>query len=194
MKGFLVLLFIFNASLFAMSDEQKEKRKSCSPDRTRSQVITHHRKSSSISRMLATLHLKTDEAIASSNTVKALVTDRRSIEVLPQVQESPKRNRPILKSGSRNLLQRAKDNNKENFANTLILAFEEIKKIEALDDEHSRQCRQFINTARYFYIQFLSLELSTHLPWIETLADEEIKPVREEFDKKMALLKESQKK
>lgn len=180
------MLYLWFAN--AMDNESASKRLSCSPAR-KSQLKQHKRSHSISDKVLAVLHLKTEE-IETTPTVAALVTDRRSVYAPVEAPQSPK----IIRADSRNFVQRAKDNNRKISSDSLKLASEEIEKIEAPDDEHSKKCKQHINTAHYFYKQFLSFELSNNLAWAERFADDEIKPVQAAFDKKIALLKEAQNK
>lgn len=174
-----IMLYAFGAH--AMNDEKKSRRKSCSPGRIVSRVLKHSRRNSLTDKVLMKLNLKTDEASSSSNTVKALVTERRANES------------HSAKSDSRNYSARARENNRNNFVKSLLLSYDSIKKIEARDDDHFKKYKSNINLARYYYRAWISAETPGYLPWIEKLADEEIEPAREAFENKMASLKEAQK-
>jgi hypothetical protein len=98
-----------------------------------------------------------------------------------------------VKSDSRNLISRAGENNRNNFAKMVMLAYEAIRNIKAVDDDAYKQYKSNIKYARYYYISWISLDPTNH-NWVTKMADDELKPVQEEFDKKLASFENAQKK
>lgn len=195
MKSFMIIFFMLN-SFFAnaMNDPKKERRKSCSPSRMQTLLSKHKRRSSLGDKVLISLHLKTDEIKESSNTVDALVTNRRAPEQNAQQEVRKKSAINLKKSDSRNLIDRAGENNRNNFTQMTMLAYEAIKNIKAADDEATKQYKSRIKYARYYYISWMASEIKEY-SWLIRMADQELKPIEEEFDKRMTFLKsESQKK
>ena len=141
----------------------------------------------------------TDEA--KSELAVAMVSDQSSpaSHYSAREKESPKKSKisaKIAKSDPWNSSPRKLENNKNSYAKALLLAYAALKKIKTIDDAHGiMECQQYINNVRFFYIQFMQVELSYIYPqWIERAADDEIKPLQEELDTKIAALKETQNK
>ena len=176
-----------------MTDEKKEKRKSYSPGRMAH--LLKHKKSDSLSdrmdRVLVTLHLKTEDE-SSENTVEAIATSRRSVYL--QTKESPKKSNILEQSAnfsSRNFSARAIENNKKEFARSVLLAHDSIRRIKDLDDDYVKKYKDCIKEARYYYIAWILQEGLIDQRWVSCMADEEMKSLREEFENKIALLKET---
>ena len=86
-------------------------------------------------------------------------------------------------------------NNRREFAKAILLSYDSIRKIEDPDDADTiNKYKQLIKEARYYYVAWVSKEMAIDPPWIKCMVDQEMRPIQAEFELKMALLKEAQKK
>jgi hypothetical protein len=169
MQTMIFVFFILN-SFIAISMDAPSRRSSSS-GRSNTLLARHHKRNSSLGQnVLCALHLKTEDC---SSTIEALVTARFSEQNLSQ-------------ESSRNLIDRAAENNRNQFTKMKLLAFGAIRNIKAENDNAHKEYLSHIKYAEHYYTSWMSLEITKDPRALDYMVQEEFEPLRETFNEKMA--------
>lgn len=185
MKRIILAFCILNSFIAIAMDAPI--RKSSSSGRANTLQVRHQRHSSMGQNVLNVLHLQTDKTEDCSNNIAALVTDRRA-PVQNLQDKSKKSSDGLVKSDSRDLIDRAGEKNKIDYIRMIRLAYDAIKNIKAVDDIAHQEYTSCIKYAQHYYRSWMSLAITKEPSALETMAQEEFKPLRDAFNEKMALV------
>ncbi len=94
----------------------------------------------------------------------------------------------LSSSSSRNLAEKAGENNRNNFTKLRGLAYEALRNIKSVNDDAHKKYVSNSKYAEHFYISWMSLEITKDPRALETLVDEEFKPLRDAFSERMSLI------
>lgn len=185
MKTIILALAQLNSFLASAMLFPKERRKSHSPTRMNTLMIRHRSQSSLADNQIRTaLPLKPDE---STPSVDALITARRAPEQSTAVPAAVEKKDTL--DPSRKLKERAAENNRTNFTKMMLQAHEAIRNIKAENDTAYKQYKSNIKYARYYYTTWMTLEITEDPSALSHMVDQELKPLQDAFDKKIASLR-----
>lgn len=187
MKKTILALCILNSFNILTMDAPKAIARSSSSGRMSTLLARHQghqRRSSSGVNIFNPPHLKI-EGIEDLSSCNALVTDRRApTQNLPL--EPRKSDENPCSSPVRNLIGKAGAVNRQHFARITQLAHQAVKNIKEVGDPSYLEYVSHIKYAEYYYRSWISLEITKDPSTLETMADEEFKPLRDAFNKKVA--------
>lgn len=183
MKRTIVLFCIFNVVIIAPMDAPSRR----SSGRSGTLMARHQRNRSLGDKVSVALSLKNDEKTDCAFNLDELATPGEATpsSLLNNPHSSTE---SLSSSSSRNLAEKAGENNRNNFTKLRGLAYEALRNIKSVNDDAHKKYVSNSKYAEHFYISWMSLEITKDPRALETLVDEEFKPLRDAFSERMSLI------